>query len=65
MLLLSPSHKQQAVVEVDRAAESGVFVCPAPELPARRVVFSGTGAMREDHEDVRGFAEAAEKGVAR
>ncbi len=53
------------MVEVDRAAESGVFVCPAPELPARRVVFSGTGAMREDHEDVRGFAEAAEKGVAR
>ncbi len=45
----------QPVVDVDKEAEKGVFVAPAPGLPSKRVIFSGTGPMDKDYEDVRGY----------
>lgn len=54
----------KAVVDVDAKAERDVFVVPTT-LPAKRIVFSGTGPMDGDFEDVRGYSNAAAKGVAR
>jgi len=54
-----------AVASVDKAADSGVFVAPCPDLPAKRVVYSGTGALDQDIDDVRRFEDAMEKGVKR
>lgn len=54
----------QPVVDVDAKAEDGVFVAPSA-LPAKRVVFSGTGPLDKDWDDVRSFERAAEKGFGR
>lgn len=54
----------KAVVDVDAKAESGVFLAPTT-LPSKRVVFSGTGPLDRDYDDVRSFEEAAEKGISR
>ncbi len=45
------------MVDVDKGAEGGVFVAPAPGLAGKRIIFSGTGPMDKDYEDVRGYAE--------
>jgi len=59
-------HKALKVVaEVDKSADSSVFLAPCPDLPAKRVVYSGTGALDQDIDDVRRFGEAMEKGVER
>jgi len=47
---------------VDISAETGVFVVPC-DLPARKIVFSGTGTMLNDWDDVRNYANAAKAGV--
>jgi len=54
-----------SVAAVDKSADSGVFVAPCPDLPAKRVVYSGTGALDQDIDDVRRFEDAMEKGVKR
>jgi len=59
------SQPLKAVVEVDKKAESGVFLAPAPSLPAKRIIFSGTGKLDQDWDDVRSYADAADKGVTR
>lgn len=51
-----------AICSVDCTAEKGVFVAPS-ELASRRIVFSGTGLINRDYDDVRIFAKAAEAGV--
>ena len=42
-----------AVVDVDAAAEKGVFLAPAPQLSGKRVIFSSTGPLDKDYDDVR------------
>ena len=54
----------KAVIDVDAKAATGVFVVPST-LPAKRIVFSGTGALDGDYDDVRGYADAAKAGIAR
>merc|ERR1719188_225093 len=64
---LAPESVRQAlkaVVDVDAKAEAGVFLVPST-LPSKRVVFSSTGPLDRDYDDVRRFEEAAEKGVSR
>jgi hypothetical protein len=44
----------RAVADVDASAESGAFVVPGPtELGTKRIVFSGTGRLDKDYDDVR------------
>ncbi len=43
----------QPFVEVDKDAEKGVFVAPCPSLPAKKIIFSGTGPLDKDYDDVR------------
>ena len=42
----------KAVVDIDAKAESGVFLVPS-SLPSKRVVFSSTGPLDRDYDDVR------------
>jgi len=42
-------------VDIDKKAESGVFVAPAPGLPGKRIIFSGTGRLDRDYDDVRRY----------
>ena len=42
----------QAVAEVDNSAEAGVFVVPG-QSGVGRIVFSGTGPLDRDYDDVR------------
>ena len=48
-LLRSPL---QAVADVDKAAEHGVFIVPG-QGDVKRIVFSGTGPLDKDYDDVR------------
>ena len=41
----------QAVADVDKSAEHGVFVVAGQEV--KRIVFSGTGPLDKDYDDVR------------
>ena len=45
----------EAVTAVDAAAEKGVFLAVAPQLPGKRVVFSSTGPLDKDYDDVRRY----------
>jgi len=49
-------------LSVDKSAEAGVFVVPC-DLPAKKIVFSGTGALLNDWDDVRNYAVAAKAGI--
>jgi leucyl aminopeptidase len=42
----------KSVGDVDKSAESGVFLVPT-SLPAKRIIFSGTGPLDKDFDDVR------------
>ncbi len=42
----------QQYAAIDASAEKGVFVVPS-SLPCKRIVFSGTGALENDYDDVR------------
>ena len=43
---------------IDASAEKSVFVVPC-DLPLKKIVFSGTGELSNDYDDVRDFAVAA------
>ena len=43
----------KAVVDVDAAAEHGLFVAPGKDV--KRVIFSGTGPLDKDYDDVRRY----------
>ncbi len=47
------------MVEVDKDAESGIFLVPAPDLPAKRIIFAGTGPLDKDYDDVRRYYSRA------
>lgn len=51
-------------MDIDAKAEAGVFVAPSG-LPSKRIIFSGTGPMDKDYDDVRSYHNAADKGLAR
>lgn len=53
------------MADVDKSADSGVFLAPAADVSGKRVVFSGTGPLDQDIDDVRRFGEAMEKGIKR
>jgi len=61
---IAPEVKEplEKYASVDKAAEAGVFVVPC-DLPAKKIVFSGTGALTNDWDDVRNYAGAAKAGV--
>ena len=42
----------KSIADVDAKAEAGVFVVPSA-LPSKRIIFSGTGPMDKDYDDVR------------
>lgn len=55
-----------AYKQVDKNAEDEVFVLNLPEtFSIRRLVYSPTGPLNRDFDDVRAFADAACKGVKR
>ena len=54
----------EALRSVNAALESEGAVVPV-QLPAKRLVFAPTGPLNRDYDDVRRFAEAAEKGIQR
>ena len=49
--------------EIDKSADKGVWLAPCAEVAGKRVIYSGTGALDQDIDDVRCFGEAMEKGV--
>ena len=51
-----------AYLSVDKKGENGVFVVPC-DLPAKKIIFSGTGNLKNDWDDVRNYAVAAKAGV--
>lgn len=53
-----------ALKEVDKAALDCVSVVPV-SLPCKRLIFSPTGPLNRDYDDVRRFADAATAGVKR
>ena len=73
LVLVSPdsSHENaqvssalSALQKVDKAALDCVSVV-AVSLPCKRLVFSPTGPLNRDYDDVRRFADAATAGVKR
>ena len=42
----------KAYASVDESAEKGVFVVPC-DLPAKKIIFSGSGKLENDWDDVR------------
>jgi leucyl aminopeptidase len=46
-----------------KSSESAVILCP--EIPSRRLIYTPTGPVTRDYDDVRRFQEAAEKGIKR
>ncbi|XP_027007319.1 putative aminopeptidase W07G4.4 isoform X2 [Tachysurus fulvidraco] len=50
---------------VDNSLVDNVVVLKAVGLPGDRLVFSPTGPLNRDYDDVRRFSEAAEKGIKR
>ena len=73
LVLVSPDTKHDnakitsalsALQSVDKAALDTVSVVPV-SLPCKRLVFSPTGPLNRDYDDVRRFADAATAGVKR
>ncbi|XP_064631287.1 putative aminopeptidase W07G4.4 isoform X2 [Lineus longissimus] len=50
---------------IDSAFEKDVVVMEVPFLPGKRLIFSPTGPLNRDCDDVRRFADAAENGIKR
>jgi leucyl aminopeptidase len=50
---------------IDAQAGHAVIVIPAVDLPGGRVIWSPTGPLGRDHDDVRAFGDAARKAAAR
>merc|ERR1712156_471264 len=52
----------KAYIEVDKSGESGIFVVPS-NLPSKKIVFSGTGSLDNDYDDVSHYTKAAKNGI--
>ncbi|CAK8674251.1 unnamed protein product [Clavelina lepadiformis] len=53
-----------AMKEADASVGTGVTIVPMP-APMKRVIFSSTGPLNRDYDDVRRFADAARVGLKR
>lgn len=51
--------------EIDKNFEKTVSVIQTDVVPSGRLIFSPTGPLNRDYDDVRRFANAAEKGIKR
>ena len=40
-------------LSLDESAENGVFMVSCDDLPAKKLIFSGTGKLKNDWDDVR------------
>jgi len=54
----------EAYAKIDASAAGGCFVVPS-ELPSGKIIFSSTGPLDRDYDDVRSFGDAADKGITR
>ena len=54
-----------SAVELDPALRTEIAVIPVPDIPARRVVYSPTGEIDEDFDDVRVIKTATAKALER
>ena len=52
----------QSYLEVDKTGENGIFVVPT-NLPSKKIIFSGTGALENDYDDVSSYTKAAKNGI--
>merc|ERR1712038_583541 len=52
----------KAHVAIDASGEKEVFIVPTSLAP-KRIVFSGTGALDKDYDDVRSYENAAHAGI--
>ena len=52
----------KAYIEVDKTGETGIFVVPS-NLPSKKIVFSGTGSLENDYDDVSLYTKAAKNGI--
>ncbi|XP_051897192.1 putative aminopeptidase W07G4.4 [Pristis pectinata] len=50
---------------LDASLEQEVVLVHAPDLPGARVIFSPTGPLNRDYDDVRRFSDAATSGIKR
>lgn len=62
---LAPFAEAVAAAAIDKAFTSALNVIPAAAAAGGRLVFSPTGPLRRDYDDVRRVAEAVTKGVQR
>ena len=53
----------EAITTLDKSADDGVFLAPCNELPSKRVIYSSTGKLDKDIDNVRRFEDAVEKGI--
>lgn len=49
----------------DESADKEISIHELPNLPAKRLIYAPTGPIDPDYDDVRSFAEAADKGIKR
>ena len=54
----------ESYISIDKSGSSGVFVIPT-SLSAGKIIFSGTGKLENDFDDVRSFAKAAKAGLSK
>ncbi|XP_078285214.1 putative aminopeptidase W07G4.4 isoform X1 [Rhinoraja longicauda] len=50
---------------IDASVEQDVVLVHAPDLPGARLIFSPTGPLNRDYDDVRRFSDAAASGIKR
>ena len=50
-------------LNIDANCEKDVFVVACPHLPAGKIIFSGTGKLDNDHDDVQRYAKAGKIGM--
>lgn len=51
--------------KIDRKSTCDVTVLKVDALPSKRLIFSPTGPLNRDYDDVRRFSDAADKGIKR
>ncbi|GAB6025006.1 Cytosol aminopeptidase, catalytic domain [Chamberlinius hualienensis] len=53
------------LIKIDKNAENTISVIRIDSLPSKRCIFSPTGPLSRDYDDVRRFADAVDKGIKR
>ncbi|XP_077991956.1 putative aminopeptidase W07G4.4 isoform X2 [Glandiceps talaboti] len=58
-------HPLEELKKIDASVEKDVVIASLGDHPAKRVIFSPTGPLNRDYDDVRSFGDAAGKGIKR